>query len=320
MRTLVVGGTGFLGAKVIRRLIEQGDDLICFDLFTSTPRLADIASKVCFVQGDIAAIDEIIAAIREHKADRIIHLAYLKTAEAENQLQRAMRINVVGTSNVFEAARLTGMKRVVYVSSIGYYGLQSSFGERPVTEEDRGVPVTVYGHTKGLNEYVAKRYADLYGLEAVCLRLAFSFGHGRGDVGNLWPTTFASNPAVGKPASLPRDASRKYCMIYIDDAVDILCALANREKLDHRVYLSGGYTVTLEELVHVVKELIPGAEFRYDGKEGDHHYVYLLDDSRLVRELGKRLPPMRRRILDHINEARCSAGLPEIRDESGSNA
>jgi UDP-glucose 4-epimerase len=312
MRTLVIGGTGFLGVKVIKRLIKQGEDIVCFDLFKSSPRLSDVASEVRFIQGDVVRIDEIISVIQEYEIDRIVHLAYLKTAEAEYQLQRAMHSNVMGTNNVFEAARLTGVRRIVYVSSVGYYGLQSSFGERPVTEEDRGCPVTVYGYTKGLNEYMAKRYAEMYGLEPVCLRLAFAFGHGREHVGNIWPTTFASNPAIGKPASLPPDAKRKYCVIYVDDAAEILCALATKDKLDHRVYLSGGYTVTLEELAQAVRQFIPEASFTYDGKEGEHQYVYLLDSTRLKSELDWQIPPLRQRVLDHINEARGSAGLPEI--------
>jgi UDP-glucose 4-epimerase len=312
MRTLVIGGTGFLGVKVIKRLIAQGDDLSCFDLATGSAGLSDVAPNVRFIQGNVAVIEEVIAAIRDYQIDRIVHLAYLKTAEAEYQLQRAMRFNVMGTNNVFEAARLTGVRRVVYVSSIGYYGLQSSFGERPVTEQDRGFPMTVYGYTKALNEYMATRYSQIYDLEPVCLRLAFAFGHGRAGVGNAWPTNIASNPALGKPASLPRDPKRKYCVIYVDDAADILCALATKERLDHRVYLSGGYTVTLEELAQTVKEFIPDARFTYDGKEGDHHYVYLLDSTRLQSELGFERPPLRQRILDHINEARRSAGIPEL--------
>jgi nucleoside-diphosphate-sugar epimerase len=286
--------------------------VLCFDLFTSSPRLAEVASRIQFVRGDVTVIEEIIAALREHQIDRIIHLAYLKTQEAEVQLQKAMHLNVIGTNNVFEAARLTGVRRVVYVSSVGFYGLQPSFGERPVTEEDRGQPVTVYGYTKGLNDYMAKRYAEMYGLEAVCLRLAFGFGHGPGGVGAAWTNTFASSPAIGEPASLPRNPQQKHCMIYVDDAAEMLCELAVRERLSHRVYLSGGYTVTMEQLAQAVKEFIPDARFVFDGKEGDHSYVYLLDNTRLCRELGFAFPPFRQRVLDHINEARRGAGLPEI--------
>jgi nucleoside-diphosphate-sugar epimerase len=312
MRILVIGGTGFLGVKVIRRLLERGEQVLCFDVVTSSPCLADLAPEIRFLQGDITEIEEIVAAIRDHRVDRIIHLAYLKTAEAEIQLQKAMRLNVLGTTNVFEAARITGVRRVAYVSSVGFYGLQASFGERPVTEEDRGFPVTVYGYTKGLNDHLATRYAELYNLEPVCLRLAFAFGHGRVGAVNAWPSTFASNPAIGKPASLPRSAQRKYCVIYVDDAAAILCDLALRERLEHRVYLSGGYTVSVAQLAEMVQEFIPDARFTYDGKEGDHSYVYLLDSTRLRQELSVSLPPLRRRVLDHINEARRCAGLSDL--------
>lgn len=310
--TLVTGGTGYLGAPVIRELVARGEKVVCFDLFTSSPRLADVASRVRFVRGDVTAIEEIIAAVKENDVSRIVHLAYLKTAEAEVQLQKAMRVNVMGTNNVFEAARLSGVRRVVYISSIGFYGQQSSFGERPVTEEDRGQPMSVYGYTKGLNDYMAKRYAEMYGLEPACLRLAFTFGHGREGALTAWPTAFASNPAVGKPASMPSDPKRRYCVIYVDDVADIICHLATKGHLEHQVYLSGGYTKTVEELAQAVKEFIPDAQFTYDGEGGDHNYVYLVDNSRLRHELGIELPPFRQRVLDHINEARRAAGMAEL--------
>ncbi len=309
MRILVIGGAGFLGTKVISRIIGQGDDVICFDRSGSSERLSGVASKVKVIQGDVTVIEEVIAAIRNYHIDRIVHLACLKTVEAEYQLPRAMRVNVMGTNNVFESARLTGVQRVVFISSVAYYGLQTSFGDHPLTEQDPSNPITVYGYIKALNEHVASRYAELYDLQPVCLRLAFTFGHGRVGVGNAWPTNIVSNPALGKPASLPSDPKRKYCIIYVDDAADIICALTRKERLDHQVYLSGGYTVTLEELARIVKEFIPGARFTYDGKEGDHHYVHLLDSSRLQNEIGFNLPPLRQRVLDHINEARCSAEI-----------
>ena len=312
MPTLVIGGTGFLGVKVIRTLLDRGEDVVCLDLAAGSPRLADVASHVSFRTGDITAIEEIIAAIREHKVDRIIHLAYLKTAEAERELHKAMRVNVLGTNNIFEAARLTGVRRVGYVGSVGFYGLQSSFGDRAVTEEDRGQPVTVYGYTKALNDHMAGRYAEMYGLEPVCLRLAFAIGHGRAGVASVWPSTFASNPAVGRSASLPRNAQQQYCVIYVDDAARILCDLVLRERLAHRVYLSGGYTTTVERLAEAVRHFIPDARFTYDGRAGDHSYVYLLDDTRLRTELRYTLPPLLTRVRDHINEARREAGLPEI--------
>jgi nucleoside-diphosphate-sugar epimerase len=98
----------------------------------------------------------------------------------------------------------------------------------------------------------------------------------------------------------------------VNDVAAILCELALRERLDHRVYLSGGYTVSVAQLAAMVQEFIPDARFTYDGKEGDHSYVYLLDSTRLCRELGVTLPPLKQRVLDHINEARRCAGLPDL--------
>ena len=87
-------------------------------------------------------------AINNHQVDRIVHMAALLPPDTEDRPHYAMQVNIGGTNNVFEGARWTGIQRVVYASSIAVYGVQNTFGQRPITEDDLTDPVNVYGRRR----------------------------------------------------------------------------------------------------------------------------------------------------------------------------
>jgi nucleoside-diphosphate-sugar epimerase len=104
MSVLVIGGSGFLGKKIMKRLSELGEEPICFDLYP--PDDDQLMKCVEFCKGDVACIDDIIACIIQYRTTKIINLAYIMPVECEERPQLALRFNVLGTNNVFEAARL----------------------------------------------------------------------------------------------------------------------------------------------------------------------------------------------------------------------
>ena len=132
MSILVLGGTGLIGSRLTRRLLSLGHSVICFDLYPDYNKVADL-ENVEVVVADVTRFEDIIAAIRKYDVERIVNLAYILPPESEEKLQLAMRVNQMGMNNVFEAARLMGIRRVIYASTIAVYGLQDSFGDRPVT-------------------------------------------------------------------------------------------------------------------------------------------------------------------------------------------
>ena len=214
-------------------------------------------------------------------------------------------------NNVFEVARWTGVQRVVYASSIAVYGVQETFGERPVNEDDLSNPVNVYGMTKVANDFSAGKYMDRYGLDLRGIRICTVFGHGRvtgmtGMIGGL----MMSLPAVGKPVSMRFHQDEPSPMIHAEDAAEIFVRATLSVRLNHRIYISGGHLATIREMAEVVRSFIPDAQITMGDQAVPH--VYLVDNSRMLADIGYELAPLRVRILEHINDAKQEAGLPLI--------
>jgi len=308
---LVIGGAGFLGTRVVKKLAEAGEEVVCMD--TSLGNLGAWLKDmgVGMVQGNVVFIEEILDAIETFRVDRIINLAYIMGAESDVNLQLAIRVNVLGMNNTFEAARLMKLKRVLYASSIAYHGPQRYFGDRAVNEEDLGyLPVQTYSATKRLNEYMASKYTELYHIPMVGLRLSIVYGHGRQRGLTVWSSHFASLPAVGKPVKIPYVQTQRVNLIYVYDAAELFVRLIKVPRLNHLVYLSGGHTVTLGDLAEIVKGFIPEALIGFAPQRKELPLIHLIDSSRIESEFGARQTDLKEGILHHINEARTEAGLP----------
>ena len=313
MSVMVTGGTGFIGNRIIRKLVERGEDVVCFDLAPPRPNLAPYMDRVQLYRGDITQLPHLLEAINAHRVHKIIHMAALLPPDTEDRPHFAMQVNIGGTNNVFEAARWTGIERVVYASSIAVYGVQDTFGERPITEDDVNDPINVYGMTKSVNDFSAKRYIDRYGLDLRGIRICTVFGHGRvtgmtGMIGGL----MVSLPAIGQPVSMPFHQDEPSPMIHAEDAAEIFVRAALAETLEHRIYISGGSLATIKDMADTVRSFIPDAEIT-TGEQAVPH-VYLVDNSRMLADIGYEIAPLRRRVLDHINDARAEAGMEPLQN------
>ena len=315
MSIMVTGGTGFIGARIIRKLVEQGQEVVCFDLAPPRPNLQPYMDRISFFRGDTTQMAHLLEAVHTHQVHRIIHMAALLPPDTEERPQYGMYVNIHGTNNVFEVARWTGLERVVYASSIAVYGVQETFGQRPVNEEDISNPANVYGMTKAANDFSARRYIQRFGLDLRGVRICTVFGHGRttgmtGLIGGL----LMSLPAVGKPVEVPFDPEEPSPMIYVEDAAEIFVRAALSESLQSDIYISGGHLATLGEMASLVKSFLPDAQITLG--DGAVPHIYLVDNSRMLRDIGYELPPLRLRVLDHINEARQEAGLDHVLDRA----
>lgn len=312
MSIMVTGGTGFIGARIVRKLVERGEEVVCFDLAPPRANLQPYLDRIQVYRGDITQIPHLLEAVNTYQVHKIIHMAALLPPETEDRPHFGMLVNIQGTNNVFEVARWTDLQRVVYASSIACYGVQETFGQRPVTEDDLCSPVNVYGMTKAANDFAAGKYNERYGLDLRGVRICTVFGHGRvtgmtGMIGGL----LASLPAVGKPVSMPFDPEEPSPMIHAEDAAEIFVRVALSERLNHRVYLSGGHLATIRDMANIVKSFIPDAQITMGDRAVPH--VYLVDNSRMLADIGYELAPLQGRVLEHINDARREAGLAPIR-------
>src|SRR2546428_8576767 len=135
MSVLVIGGTGFIGPRLIRRLVARAEDVVCMDLNPFAASLSDVALRAPVIRGDVTRFEDVMRTVIEVKPDRLINLAYGLGA-GEGNPHQVMLLDVLGMDNCFEAARLGGVRRVVYASSIAVSGQQSRFGDRLGNEDD----------------------------------------------------------------------------------------------------------------------------------------------------------------------------------------
>ena len=311
MSIMVTGGTGFIGNRIIRKLVERGEDVVCFDLAPPRANLEPYLDRIQLYRGDITQVPHLLEAVNTHRVHKIIHMAALLPPDTEDRPHFGMLVNIQGANNVFETARWTGVERVVYASSIAVYGVQETFGRRPINEDDLAAPINVYGMTKAANDFAAGKYRERYGMDLRGVRICTVFGHGRvtgmtGMIGGL----LMSLPAVGKPVSMPFDPEEASPMIHAEDAAEIFVQVALSDRLNHPIYISGGHLATIRDLADIVRRYVPDAQITTGAQPVPH--VYLVDNSRMLGDIGYELPPLAVRVLGHINDARQEAGLPPI--------
>jgi UDP-glucose 4-epimerase len=173
----------FLGSYVARNFLYHGHEVICFRSFSRTRDDFSLSARDYCDPGRFSELGLVGKILGENPVDGVAHLAYVMGAEAEAHPTTAMRVNALGTANVFEEACKCGVKRILFTSSESIYGKsQSAYGDRPVTEEDFCSPrehVLNYSLTKLLNEHLAEKYETRFGTEIVSLRIAIVYGAGR---------------------------------------------------------------------------------------------------------------------------------------------
>jgi nucleoside-diphosphate-sugar epimerase len=310
MSVLVIGATGFIGPRLIRRLVYRGETVVGMDLNPGATAFGGAPIGAPVVRGDVTRFDDVMRTILDVKPERVINLAYGLGA-GEGNPHQVMRLDILGMDNVFEACRLTGVKRVVYASSIAVSGQQSHFGDRLVNEDDPVHGTSQYAMHKIFNEFQARKYIKNYGMSIVGVRPANVTGPDkvRGSVDHVQIMTDA---ARGRPVHLPQKGLMRL-LVHVEDMAEIFARVLLAETPRHSLYNSGGIPVSLGELADIVRRFLPDAKitFASDGGREDSGN-YLVDWSRLAKEFGIEYPGLHTRVLEVINDVRRDEGLPLV--------
>jgi len=310
MKVLVTGGAGFIGLRTVKKLVERGHQVT---VMSRSPRLSDpdLADKVGVVGGDMRFFPDVMKAVTQSRAETIIHVAYALTAAGEADPHWAIEVNVLGTNNFYEAARLVGVRRVVFCSSIAAYCPQDMYGDRLVTEDENLLrSASIYGQTKALNEFMAAKFEAKYGLETPAVRISAVYGSGREARGvTAWASQMVAAAVAGEPVKIALRADQEANFIYVEDSAEQLVRLALQEKLDHRLFNSGGVTSTPEAFASIVKKYYPEARISFDENAPRWPYPHLIDGSRLEREIGFKVRSAEDGLLEQINMERAARGL-----------
>lgn len=310
MSTLVTGGKGFIGSRIVNKLVAQGEPVVCLEPKTTPGRLADIAERVSLVAGDIRRLDDILSAIKQYGVTRIAHMVYYSSPpDRPDLLHQELDTMAMGTFNIYEAARQTGIKRAVFASSIRYYGPQWLHGEKPLTEDDPSLAESIYGVTKRLSEVVAHAYNQRAGMSIVSLRISGVYGPG-GMVGARGVNLAAVESALGRPVTLPYARHVRVLIAHVDDTAEACIRLLQAKAPRYESYNLGGHLVTYGEMADTVKDLIPEAQISFNENNVIMDMAYLMDYSRLRQEFGFEHRPVKEGFREVINYTRQQAGLP----------
>ena len=169
----------------------------------------------------------------------------------------------------------------------------------------------MYGATKQLNEFMARKYATAYGMFVVGVRVSVVIGAGR-KAGNVAPTMVAALPAVGQPVVIPFRPDQRALLIHVDDVAEIFARLCNAVRIRHPIYHTGGHTCTFSDEAYIVRSFIPEANISFATSPVDLPLVYLVDSTRLQEEFGFRHAPLEQSVLDVMNWTRRTSGLPPV--------
>lgn len=310
MSILVIGATGFIGPRLIRKLVARGETVVGMDLNPGAAPFGDVPIGAPVVRGDITQFEDVMRTVLDVKPERLINLAYGLGA-GEGNPHQVMRLDILGMDNCFEAARLGGVRRVVYASSIAVSGQQSHFGERAVTEDDPVHGESQYAMHKIFNEFQAKKYIKNYGMSITGVRPANVTGPDkvRGSVDHVQLMVEA---ARGKPVRLPKKGFMRL-LIHVEDIAEVFARVLLADAPRHAIYNSGGIPASLGELADIVRGFLPDAQITFDQEGGrEDSGNYLVDWSRLAKEFGIEYPGLHTRVLEVINDVRHSEGLPPV--------
>ena len=316
MAILITGGTGFLGRHLTRHLLQRGEQVVIFDAVPNRQAVAEVADQIKVIQGDVMEPTALMDAIRSNDVEGIIHLAYyLGTGGMRNPLP-SIHVNCVGTTNVFEAARLSGLKRVVYMSSVAVHPMRTTLSGPALDEDappkpDADNPGGLYGACKLFNEHTAEYYANAYGLQPVGIRPTSVFGEGRGQRRGAAGDHFMVLPELallGQPVVMPPD-EQIADWLYVADAAEVFRLAYRVQDPPHRIFNMSGPSRKTGEITAYLRDILPGADISVSDKP--FVMTSLFNTDRLHNELG--FTPqytVEEGIVAYLNDVRRREGMP----------
>lgn len=267
-KILVTGGCGFIGTTLILRLSKLFpnaqlvvlDNLVggsTEDLELVTPVIVSMSEALAFesgsvtlVRADIRDFDSVVACAGG--CDAIVHLAANTGVGPSVENPRLdMEVNVIGTLNVLEAARLKGVPKVVFASS----GAPAGEVEPPIHEEIAPHPVSPYGASKLAGEGYCSAYNKSFGIGTVALRFGNVYGPGSGKKMSV-VAKFIRQALDGEACEIFGDGSQTRDFIYIDDLVDAIILAIQKPVGGETYQIATGVEHTVSEVAGILSEIL----------------------------------------------------------------
>jgi UDP-glucose 4-epimerase len=283
MRILITG-CGLIGCYTAKELMERADEVTFFDLQPNLDYLRKVLGReLPIIRGDIRELPALIEAMQRTRAEVVIHTAGL---QGNRTPYFGFQVNLIGTLNVAEAVRLTGVRRLIHASSQGVYDLT----DPPVAIDEgarRDGGARVYQGGKVACEEVLTAYAATYNFELALPRFASVYGYGPyTGGGNVGMDMYAMVQAAlsGKPARMGPGIADANDFVYVKDIAQGLRLLTTTASLPHQAYnLGTGVAATIADIQRGLQKILGDVCFT---REQPSRPRPALDISRARAELG----------------------------------
>jgi nucleoside-diphosphate-sugar epimerase len=261
MATLITG-LGLVGTSYAQLAVKRGESVVFYDV---APRRDFMAKKlgaanVTVVQGDVRDLPALVETMQKYRVDTVIHTAGLIGGKVAQPIYSGMQINVMGTINVAEAVRLTGVKRLVQISTFGIYDRRLE-GNSPIDETFHRGPGEPYGNSKVAKELMVEAYQRLFGFELIVLRLANVYGVGHfagGSGGGEMVQNLLQTGIKGGTAKISQEQARDFEYVYYKDLGRALEKAATVPLSAPAILNIGtGVVVKFDDLVATAEKLLP---------------------------------------------------------------
>jgi nucleoside-diphosphate-sugar epimerase len=261
----VTGAQGCIGAWVVKNLVDRQQNVAVYDLDLQPRRLglllnSEELSRVQFIQGDVCDSEKLQAEVQRRHVSHIIHLAGLQVPTCRANPRLGAMVNVVGTINVFEAARVLGsqLQGLVYASSAAVFGPDEDYGDSPLDESAPLLPETHYGVFKQCNEGNARVYFKDHKLSSIGLRPYAVYGPGRDFGITSGPTKAIKAVVAGRPFEIKFGGP--VSMQFVDDTAKTFIACSESRRQGSRSYNIRGAVVTVEQVIQAIEEVFPSGK------------------------------------------------------------
>jgi len=259
----------------------------------------DEIEKIRLEKGDITDLPFLEGALRNFGATHVVHLAAMQLPFCKEDPPNGALVNVVGTVNVFEAAKRSGLDKVVYSSSAAAYGLSGDYSPGALPHEAPLNPRSHYGVYKQANEGNARVYWLDEGIASIGLRPYVVYGPGRDQGMTSTPTKAMLAAAKGEPYYI--SFGGRFGFQYADDVAKVFIKAARADFQGAEVFNIGGPSVSMQEIVRTIETILPSQKGAITFEDKALPFPEEMDNSQLVACLGP-LPetPLREGISDTI--------------------
>ncbi len=317
MTYLVTGGTGFVGSHVCKALVSAGDKVVVLDVILDYSIMNEImtpeeVSSISFELGDTTDFLSLALLIKKHNIEKIIHLASTLFPYSDHHPDQAVKTIVMGTVNVFEAAKVLGIKKVVWSSTVGVFGAATGM----IANDHPHSPNNVYAVCKDQCEFLALHYAKTWDIDQIAIRPSVIYGPGRTRGFLTYIQKLFVEPAQGKPSVVPFGDSVTDWQ-YVEDVAACFVACSKVGRVKTMIYNTRGDVRSIKEARDYVKTLLPDADITLE--PGGMGVVDSVDyDDSLIREEVGFVPKfnMEKGCLHTLNFYRKLYGFPELVDNN----